>query len=103
MNLDDDDLEDMESKGRKVTGRKKPTPPEDSQEAKLLSKIVRLLEHQALHPPPAPKFPEIKPPVVTVNPTPVTIQSSKPATKWKFTLTKDKAGHTTEIIATAIE
>ena len=103
MNLDPEDLDEMVSKGRKVKGLVKPAPPEDSREIKLLEGILKAVAFQASRPlpePPAPPKPVA--PIVNVAPAPVTFQPSEPITKWKFTLTKNKAGHTTEIIATAI-
>lgn len=91
----------MVSKGRKVNGHSKPAPAGPSPETKLLGQILAALQTRPL--PTFPKIPEPKAPVVNVAPAPVTVQPAKPITKWKFVLTKDKAGHTTEITATAIE
>ena len=103
MRLDDDDLDEMVSKGRKVNGYEKPAPAENH-ELKALQAIAKKLEYLITRPaPPVPEPPEIKAPIVNVAPPAVTINPSKPITKWKFVLTKNKAGHTTEIIATAIE
>lgn len=104
MNFDDDDLDVMVAGGRKVNGYTKPAPKEDGPEIKLLEKILKALQFQATRPTPEPpKFPDPKAPIVNVAAPEVTVAAAKPVTKWKFTLTKDKAGHTTEIIATAIE
>lgn len=104
MNLDEEDLEELAAIGRKINGRKPAPKKEDEPEVKLLQKILKALEHMATKPDPEmPKFPEPKAPVVNVAPPEVTVTPSKPITKWKFTLTKDKQGRTTEIIATAIE
>lgn len=104
MNLDDEDLEELAAIGRKINGRKPAPKKEDEPEVKLLQKILKALEFQATRPPPAmPKIPEPKAPVVNVPAPVVTVSPTKPITQWKFTLTKDKQGRTTEIIAQAIE
>jgi hypothetical protein len=104
MNFDEEDLKEMMSMGRKVNGWS-PAPEKegDDPEVKLLQRILKALEHMATKPDPEmPKIPEPKPPVVNVAPPAVTVNPAKPITKWKFTLTKDKAGNTTEIIAEAL-
>ena len=101
MKLDDDDLDELVTKGRKVNGYSKPVPT-DSDELKVLTAIKKQLDFLITKPENPIQFPETKAPVVNVAPPAVTVNPSQPITKWKFTLKKDKAGHTTEIIAQAI-
>jgi len=103
VNLDDEDIDALVAIGRKVNGRTPAPKKEDEPEVKLLQKILKAIEFQATRPAPEmPKMPEPKAPVVNVPAPVVTVNPAQPITEWKFTLTKDKQGRTTEIIAKAI-
>ncbi len=89
-------IEDKEIKPKRTV-----TQPD---EVDYLRIIAGLLERILAKP--DPKFPSIQPPDVIVNPPEVTVNS--PATpkqirQWKFVLTKDWAGRTTQIVATAVD
>lgn len=102
MRLDDDDLDEMVSKGRKVNGYEKPAPKEDEGH-KILAAIKKQIDYLISRPtePITVSAPDVKP-VVNVPAPVVTVNPQKPITKWKFTLKKDKQGNTTEIIAEAL-
>ncbi len=89
-------IEDKETKPKRTV-----TQPD---EVDYLRIIAGLLERILAKP--DPQFPSLRPPDVIVNPPQVTVSSPdmpKQIRQWKFVLTKDWAGRTTQIVATAID
>ncbi len=90
-------IEDKEIKPKRTV-----TQPD---EVDYLRIIAGLLERILAKP--DPQFPSIRPPDVIVNPPEVVVNSPvsmpKQIRQWKFVLTKDWAGRTTQIVATAVD
>ncbi len=89
-------IEDKETKPKRTV-----TQPD---EVDYLRIIAGLLERILAKP--DPQFPSLKPPDVIVKPPEVTVHSPtipKQIRQWKFVLTKDWAGRTTQIVATAVD
>ncbi len=90
-------IEDKEIKPKRTV-----TQPD---EVDYLRIIAGLLERILAKP--DPQFPSIRPPDVIVNPPEVVVNSPvsmpQPIRQWKFVLTKDWAGRTTQIVATAVD
>ncbi len=91
-------IEDKEIKPKRTI-----TQPD---EVDYLRIIAGLLERILAKP--DPKFPSIQPPDVIVKPPEVTVNAPtvsmpKQIRQWKFVLTKDWAGRTTQIVATAVD
>lgn len=110
IHLDDTELRDLRKSGIKVVDAQtgavarpapKPAPPPPDAVTQLVQKIDQLLSRPQATPstPPPPQI-VVQPARVEIPPHPV---PAAPVRQWKFTLTKDSRGHTTEIIATAIE
>ena len=120
MILDKKTIDRLNREGIKLTGTDgKPvapqrtiTPRKQSSELDYLRIIANSLEQLLARPTPTQTEPTIaKPPNVIVNPPEVIVNipelniPPQPPRfrKWKFVLEKDFSGHTTEIIATALE
>ncbi len=110
MIIDDKEIEQLARKGVKITDSsgqpiKPKYPVTKPDESYYLRIIAGLLERILAKP--DPKFPSIQPPDVIVKPPEVTVNSPvsmpQPIRQWKFTLTKDWAGRTTQIVATAMD
>ncbi len=90
-------IEDKEIKPKRTV-----TQPD---EVDYLRIIAGLLERILAKP--DPQFPSLKPPDVIVNPPEVIVNSPvsmpKQIRQWKFVLTKDWAGRTMQIVATAVD
>ncbi len=111
MILDDNEIEQLARKGAKITDSYgKPIKPKSitskPDEVDYLRIIAGLLERILAKP--DPQFPSLKPPDVIVKPPEVIVKTTsvhtpKQIRQWKFVLTKDWAGRTTQIIATAVD
>ncbi len=110
MILDDNEIEQLTRKGVKITDAYgKPIKPKSitskPDEVDYLRIIAGLLERILAKP--DPQFPSLKSPDVIVNPPEVVVNSPvsmpKQIRQWKFMLTKDWAGRTTQIVATAVD
>ncbi len=111
MILDDKEIEQLTRKGVKITDSsgqpiKPKYPVTKPDESYYLRIIAGLLERILAKP--DPQFPSIRQPDVIVNPPEVTVNApsvpvQKQIRQWKFVLTKDWAGRTTQIVATAVD